>query len=92
MLAALPGPGGFARVGDEFADAIDRDGLEAAGAQFAWGPRSGLDAKGASLVKQGFLEHPPHAVAALLRSAIRELGEPPRRGPATADAATCPCC
>jgi pimeloyl-ACP methyl ester carboxylesterase len=41
-----------------FADAIDRDGLEAAGA-LRVGPESGLDANAAKLVRLGFLEHAP---------------------------------
>ena len=53
-----------------FADAIERDGLEAAGARFAWGPESGLDANAVKLVKMGFLEHAPHAVAHTLRALL----------------------
>jgi 2-succinyl-6-hydroxy-2,4-cyclohexadiene-1-carboxylate synthase len=74
VLAALP-PGadegtrqrGWALA---FADAIERDGLEAAGARFAWGPESGLDANAAKLVRTGFLEHPPHAIAHTLRELL----------------------
>jgi pimeloyl-ACP methyl ester carboxylesterase len=57
-------------VANAFADAIERDGLEAAGARFVWGPESGLDPEGARLVRQGFLEHPPHALAAILRNVL----------------------
>jgi len=53
-----------------FADAIDREGLEAAGACYAWGAESGLDANAAKLVRAGFLEHPPHAIAHTLRESI----------------------
>lgn len=53
-----------------FAEALDRDGLEAAGARFAWGPDSGLDAKAAGLVKLGFAEHAPHALAHTLRELL----------------------
>lgn len=74
VLAALP-PGadegtrqrGWALA---FADAIERDGLEAAGARFAWGSESGLDANAAKLVRMGFLEHPPHAIAHTLRELL----------------------
>jgi 2-succinyl-6-hydroxy-2,4-cyclohexadiene-1-carboxylate synthase len=74
VLAALP-PGadegtrqrGWALA---FADAIERDGLEAAGARFAWGPESGLDANAAKLVRMGFLEHAPHAIAHTLRELL----------------------
>jgi 2-succinyl-6-hydroxy-2,4-cyclohexadiene-1-carboxylate synthase len=53
-----------------FADAIERDGLEAAGTEFAWGPRSGFDPAAARLVRQGFLEHAPNAVAHTLRELL----------------------
>lgn len=55
-----------------FAAAIEQDGLEAAGAVYAWGPRSGFDPAAAALVRQGFLEHPPHAVAAILRGVLAQ--------------------
>lgn len=72
VLAAFPGSRtgrGFAAVALRFADAIERRGLEAAGAEFVWGPDSRLDAAG-RLVRQGFLEHPPHALAATLRNLV----------------------
>ena len=74
VLAAFP-PGagaasGFAGVAGAFADAIERDGLEAAGARFVWGPSSGLDPGAAKLVRQGFLEHLPHGLAHTLRGVI----------------------
>lgn len=55
---------------ERFADAIDRDGLEVAGAVYAWGPESGFDPKAAALVKAGFLEHPAHAIAHTLRELL----------------------
>jgi pimeloyl-ACP methyl ester carboxylesterase len=74
VLAAFPAgagsPGGYAAVAGRFADRIEADGLDAAGAEFVWGPSSGLDAAGAKLVRQGFLEHPPHAMAHVLRGVI----------------------
>ncbi len=74
VLAAFPAgaatPGTFASVAYEFADAIERDGLEAAGARFVWGPASGLDARGAKLVRAGFLEHTPHGLAHTLRGLL----------------------
>lgn len=77
VLASHPaGPGsgrGVAASALAFADAIERDGLEAAGARFAWGPGSGLDAASAALVRQGFLEHPPHALAHTLRECLARL-------------------
>jgi pimeloyl-ACP methyl ester carboxylesterase len=54
----------------EFADAIERDGLEAAGARFVWGRGTSLDPAAARLVRQGFLEHPPHGLAHTLRGVI----------------------
>ncbi len=56
-----------------FADAIEHDGLEAAGARFAWGPSSGLDPSGARLVRQGFLEHRPHGLIHTLRGVLARL-------------------
>ena len=74
LLASLP-PGaeqgtrqrGWALA---FADAIEREGLEAAGARYAWGSESGLDANALKLVRAGFLEHPPHAIAHTLRELL----------------------
>jgi pimeloyl-ACP methyl ester carboxylesterase len=74
VLAAFPpghtAPGSFAAVGREFADAIEREGLEAAGMRYVWGPTTGLDTRAAALIRQGFLEHPPHGVAHTLRGLI----------------------
>jgi 3-oxoadipate enol-lactonase len=54
----------------DFARAIERDGLDAAGERYAWGEGSGLDPAGAKLVRQGFLEHPAHALAHVLRGVL----------------------
>lgn len=74
VLAAFPAAaatvGGYASVAERFAARIERDGLEAAGAEFVWGPSSGLDDAGAALVRRGFLEHQPHAMAHTLRGVI----------------------
>jgi len=74
VAAALPaapdGGTGLARVALAFADALERDGLEAAGARYVWGAASGLDARGARLVRQGFLEHSPRALAHCLRGVV----------------------
>ena len=75
LLASLPGTGPERvawAVG--FADAIEREGLDAAGAQYVWGERSRFDPEGARLIRQGILEHPPHALAHILR---RTLSTPP---------------
>lgn len=80
FLASLPAGAasgtGFASVADAFAEAIVRDGLDAAGARYAWGPGSGLDAAGARLVRQGFLEHPAHGLAHALRGVIAATPDP----------------
>jgi len=82
VLAALA-PGARAAAGEAegtrqrswaiaFADAIEREGLEAAGARYAWGPESGFDPAAAKMIRLGFLEHPPHAVAHTLRQLLAE--------------------
>jgi 3-oxoadipate enol-lactonase len=53
-----------------FADAIERDGLEAAGEAHAWGEGSRFEPRAAALVRLGFLEHAPHALAHTLRELI----------------------
>jgi pimeloyl-ACP methyl ester carboxylesterase len=74
ILAAFPAgasaAGGIAAQATAFADAIERDGLDAAGERFAWGPTSGLDPGAARLVRQGFLEHPPHGLVHTLRGVL----------------------
>lgn len=74
VLASYPSgpdwPTGFTAVAPDFADAIERDGLDVAGERFVWGASSGLDARGARLVRQGFLEHPPHGLVHTLRGVI----------------------
>jgi pimeloyl-ACP methyl ester carboxylesterase len=59
-----------------FADAIEREGLEAAGARFAWGPHAGLDAQAAAWVRAGFLEHDAQSLAHLLREYLAQLETP----------------
>ncbi len=74
VLAAFPAgadrAGSYASLAARFAAMIEQDGLEAAGAEFIWGPTSGFDAAGADLVRRGFLEHQPHAMAHILRGVI----------------------
>jgi pimeloyl-ACP methyl ester carboxylesterase len=87
VLAAFPPGAGQGRQRDwalGFADAIERDGLEAAGARFAWGPEAGLDPAAAQLVRQGFLEHPPHAIAHTLRELLAVQPSPDALAPALA--------
>ena len=77
VLASFPaGPnhaGAFSGRTDEMAQVLETEGLEAAGARFVWGPDSGLDERGAALVRQGFLEHDPLGLAQVLRGVLREV-------------------
>ncbi len=59
-----------------FAQAIDARGLDAAGAEFVWGERSRFDPKGAGLIRQGFLEHSPQALAHILRQVLATSPSP----------------
>jgi pimeloyl-ACP methyl ester carboxylesterase len=68
--------GSLSAVAGAFADAIEREGLEAAGARFVWGPDSGLEPRAARLIRQGFLEHDPRALAYTLRGLIAEQPSP----------------
>lgn len=80
VLVSLPAGaasgGGFASVAEPFADAILQGGVDAAGARYAWGPGSALDPAAARLVRQGFLEHPPHGLAHTLRGVIARMPDP----------------
>lgn len=53
-----------------FADAIEADGLDKAGAIYVWGERSRFDPKGAAWIRQGFLEHSPQGLAHILREVL----------------------
>lgn len=74
VLAAFPArtPTSYTTISRRFADAIDADGIDTAGARFVWGPESGLDAEAARFVRQGFLEHTPHGLAHTLRGVIAQ--------------------
>jgi pimeloyl-ACP methyl ester carboxylesterase len=73
-LCAFPAgaddPEGFAGKALAFAGTIERQGLEAAGHDYVWGPRTRLDRNAVNFVRQGFLEHPPHGLALTLRGVI----------------------
>ena len=76
LLASLPGTDEpRLRWARDFAAAIERDGLDAAGAAFVWGERSRFDPAGAKLIRQGILEHPPHALMHILRATLAVLPE-----------------
>lgn len=80
VLAAFPSTSEKARRWSlDFADAIAREGLERAGERYVWGEASRFDAKAAALIRQGFLEHPPHAIDAILRNVLSQLSAPENR-------------
>ena len=75
VLASFPRPGDDPeqrRWALGFAEALVRDGMEAAGERYAWGDRARFDPKGAALIRQGFIEHSPRALAHTLRELIAE--------------------
>jgi pimeloyl-ACP methyl ester carboxylesterase len=74
VLAALPAgrgaAGSLTEIARELADAIECDGLEAAGRRYVWGPAPGRDPRESALLRRGILEHAPHALAHTLRGVI----------------------
>jgi pimeloyl-ACP methyl ester carboxylesterase len=80
---------GFAGKALGFADTIERDGLEAAGEAYVWGPQTRLDRNAVKFVRQGFLEHPPHGLALTLRGVIALQPPVPALRPAL-EAIRCP--
>ena len=64
-----------------FATAIEEKGLETAGAEFVWGERARFDPPGAKLIRSGFMEHPAHSLAHILRRSLAELPGPSRLAP-----------
>jgi pimeloyl-ACP methyl ester carboxylesterase len=74
VLCAFPAgaddPEGFAGKALRFADTIEREGLETAGHDYVWGPKTRLDRNAVNFVRHGFLEHPPHGLALTLRGVI----------------------
>lgn len=76
VLVSFPGAkegGGISAIATRFAERIERDGLDAAGAEFVWGPKSGFGRAAATFVRQGFLEHRPLGLAAALRGFLAPL-------------------
>ena len=71
ILASFPQEGDPSQSGwaNAFADVIDRHGLDSAGSEFVWGGAR-FDAASAKWIRQGFLEHAPHALAAILRRVL----------------------
>lgn len=74
LLCAFPAgaddPDGFAGKAIGFASTIEQSGLERAGEDYVWGPKTRLDRSAVRFVRQGFLEHRPHALALVLRGVI----------------------
>jgi len=63
-----------------FARDLDAEGIERAGERHAWGARLRSDPKGADLVRRGFLEHTPRALAHVLRQLIAAQPAPAEIG------------
>jgi pimeloyl-ACP methyl ester carboxylesterase len=77
ILASPPGAGATrSEWALGFAQAIEAEGLESAGAKFVWGERSRFDPAGAKLIKSGLMEHPGHALAHVLRQTLAVLPGP----------------
>ncbi len=71
LLASFP-PKGDASTSSwamRFANALDERGSESAGEEFVWGGAR-YDAAAARLIRQGFVEHSPHALASILRRTL----------------------
>ena len=80
ILASYPpgpaDPAGISSRADDFAEVIEHQGLEAAGARFIWGPESGLPSAMIAQVRAGFLEHTGPGLAGILRGVLAKLPEP----------------
>jgi pimeloyl-ACP methyl ester carboxylesterase len=79
VLASLPAASGHAGAfrgnATEMAEMLESQGSEATGARFVWGPDSGLDERGAALVRQGFLEHDALGLAQVLRGVLGSIAD-----------------
>jgi pimeloyl-ACP methyl ester carboxylesterase len=84
VLASYPSSGELPKRHDwalAFAEALEKRGLEAAGAEFVWGERSRFDPKGAASIRQGFLEHSPQGLAHILREVLASSASPQTLAP-----------
>lgn len=71
VLASYPGEADKRRAWAlGFAEAIETRGLDSAGAEFVWGEQTRFDEKGAKLIRQGLMEHAPHALAHIQREVL----------------------
>lgn len=57
----------------DFSNAIDTEGLEQAGKQYVWGPGAVFESADAGMIRRGFMEHSPAALAAILRQALANI-------------------
>jgi pimeloyl-ACP methyl ester carboxylesterase len=79
ILAAFPSSGSLPARKQwalGFSEAISQRGLDSAGREFVWGEASRFDPKGAELIRQGFLEHTPFALAAIVKQVLAVLPTP----------------
>ncbi len=89
VLASPPPSGRGVAWSRDFAAAIESGGLESAGETYVWGEASGLDPDAARWVRQGFLEHAPHALAHILREFLAKHPAPDAWSPPLSGV-TCP--
>jgi 3-oxoadipate enol-lactonase len=74
LLASLPGAGSELRDWAwSFADAIERHGVKGAVDRYLLSRFGGTMGEEAGLVRQGFLEHQPHALVGLLRHCVAQF-------------------
>ena len=57
----------------DFAASIIDEGLEKAGNRFVWGSQATFENADAGMIRRGFMEHSPEALAAILRHALANL-------------------
>ena len=71
VLAAYPdGTPEVRQWATDFADCIELEGLERAGYRYVWGPEGRFSAMDSQMIRRGILQHPPLAIAAVLRRAM----------------------
>ena len=74
VLAAYPNSGETQRQWAlDFAASIIDEGLEKAGSRFVWGFQAAFGNADAGMIRRGFMEHSPEALAAILRLALANL-------------------
>jgi len=74
VLAAYPNSSDTQRQWAlDFAASIVDDGLEKAGNRFVWGSPANFENTDAGMIRRGFMEHSPEALAAILRLALANL-------------------